>query len=181
MTLEEMKIKVYALIEEYNEEAENLTEDEDLASKFNSVANQVINEVARMKKIEAYTTIEGQEGDIVEFKDIDDRLYQVNIVRGVECDLIGSRLKFNSTGTAEIFYYQYPIQIDIDTDDSTELDLSIDALECVVYGIAADLLAADVSTGYGQVYRERYRQLLQELDPRKSLGSVYISGGIDVL
>ena len=30
MTLEEMKIKVYSVIEEYSEDADDLTEDEDL-------------------------------------------------------------------------------------------------------------------------------------------------------
>ena len=32
MTLEEMKQKIYSMIEEYNEDADELTEDEDLAA-----------------------------------------------------------------------------------------------------------------------------------------------------
>ena len=51
MTLEEMKIKVYSLIEEYSEDAAELTEDEDLAAKMNSVINQIQNELTRFKKI----------------------------------------------------------------------------------------------------------------------------------
>ena len=43
MTLEEFKTKVYTLIEEYNENADDLTDDEDLANKMNSVINQVMN------------------------------------------------------------------------------------------------------------------------------------------
>ena len=173
MTLEEMKTKVYSLIEEYSEDADDLTEDSDLSSKFNSVANQVINEVARMKKINAYETREVTEGEVIEFSSLDN-FYQLNIVRGIDCDVIGERIKANEAGTIEIYFYKYPTQIDIDTDDSQELDLSTDALECAVYGIAADLLAADVSSNYGRIYRERYRQLIQELDPRTALGSVYI-------
>lgn len=180
MTLEELKVKVYSLIEEYNEDAEDLTEDTDLALKMNSVINQVQNELARFKKIEEYTTLEGVEGDVVDFKDIDSNLYQLNLVRGVNVDIIGQKIKFNETGTAEIYYYKYPTQIDIDTEDSQELDLSIDVLEILPYGVAADLLKSDVSSNYGQIYAERYREMKQELDPRPALGTVYIDGSINI-
>lgn len=50
MTLEEMKIKTYSLIEEYNEDSDDLTEDNDLATKMNSVINQIQNEICRYKK-----------------------------------------------------------------------------------------------------------------------------------
>ena len=50
MTLEEMKIKTYSLIEEYNEDSDDLTEDNDLAIKMNSVINQIQNEICRYKK-----------------------------------------------------------------------------------------------------------------------------------
>lgn len=180
MTLEEMKIKVYSLIEEYSEDADDLTEDEDLALKMNSVINQIQNELARFKKIEEYTTVEGTEGSIIDFKDIDNNLYQLNIVRGLNCEIIGQKIKFNETGTAEVYYYKYPTQINIDTEDSQELDLSIDVLEIMPYGVAADLLKSDVSSNYGQIYAERYRELKSELDPRYALGSVYIDGGIEV-
>lgn len=180
MTLEELKIKVYSLIEEYNEDADDLTEDEDLALKMNSVINQIQNELARFKKIEEYTTVDGSEGDIIEFKDIDSQLYQLNIVRGVDVDIIGKKIKFNETGTAEVYYYKYPTQIDIDTEDSQELDLSIDVLEIMPYGVAADLLKSDVSSNFGQIYAERYREMKNELDPRPSLGTVYVDGGIEI-
>ena len=49
MTLEEMKQKVYSMIEEYNENADDLTDDEDLAMKMNSIINQVQNELSRYK------------------------------------------------------------------------------------------------------------------------------------
>lgn len=181
MTLEEMKIKVYALIEEYSEDAENLTEDEDLSTKMNSVINQIQNELARFKKIEEYTTLEGREGDVIDFKDVDENLYQLNIVRGVDAEIIGQKIKFNETGTAEVYYYKYPIQINEETDDSQEFDLSIDVLEIMPYGVAADLLKSDVSSNYGAIYAERYVEMKRELDPRYALGSVYISGGVDII
>ena len=180
MTLEEMKQKVYSLIEEYSEDAEDLTEDEDLALKMNSVINQIQNELARMKKIEEYTTLEGSEGDVVDFSSVDNNLYQLNIVRGVDVEIIGQKIKFNEDGTAEVYYYKYPTQINVDTDDSQELDLSIDALEIMPYGVAADLLKSDVSSNYGQIYADRYREMKNELDPRYSMGSVYIEGSINI-
>ena len=180
MTLEEMKTKVYALIEEYNENAEELTDDEDLATKMNGVINQIQNELARYKKIEAYATVEGEKGDIVNFKDIDSSFYQLNIVRGVDCEIIGQRIKFNKKGTAEVYYYKYPAQIDIDSDDDVELEISTDVLEIMPYGVAADLLKSDVSSNYGQIYAQRYIEMLNALDPRYSMGSVYIDGGMEV-
>ena len=180
MTLEEMKAKVYSLIEEYNEDADNLTEDEDLALKMNHVINQIQNELARFKKIEAYTTLEGSEGDLIDFSSVDDNLYQLNIIKGLDCEIIGQKIKFNENGIAEVYYYVYPSQIDENTADNFEFDLSIDVLEIMPYGIAADLLKSDVSSNYGQIYAERYREMKNELDPRYALGSVYISGGIEV-
>lgn len=180
MTLEEMKVKVYALIEEYSEDADNLTEDEDLATKMNSVINQIQNELARFKKIEEYTTLEASEGSVIDFKDIDSNLYQLNIVRGVDCEIIGQKIKFNKTGTAEVYYYKYPTQIDMDTDDSQEFDLSIDVLEIMPYGVAADLLKSDVSSNYGQIYAQRYQEMKNELDPRSAMGAIYIDGSIEI-
>lgn len=182
MTLEEVKIKVYSLIEEYSENADDLTEDEDLALKMNHVINQVQNELARFKKIEAYTTLKGIEGDLIDFSNIDSSLYQLNIVKGLDCEIIGQKIKFNEEGTAEVYYYKYPTQINADTDDSQELDLSIDVLEILPYGVAADLLKSDVSSNYGQIYANRYMEMKRELDPRYSLGAVYIdtSSSIDI-
>lgn len=180
MTLEEMKQKTYSLIEEYSEDADELTEDEDLSAKMNSVINQIQNELARIKKIEEYTEITGEKGDIVNFSDIDEQFYQLNIVKGVDVDIIGQRIKFNESGTAEIYYYRYPKQIDDESDDSEELELSTDCLEIMPYGIAADLLKADVSNNYGQIYAQRYLELKQGLDPRYALGSLYIDGSVDI-
>ena len=51
MTLKEMKRKVLALIEELNPDSDLLTDDPDIATKINEVINQVMFELARMKKI----------------------------------------------------------------------------------------------------------------------------------
>ena len=94
MTLEEMKQKVYSLIEEYNEDAENLTDDEDLATKMNSCINIIMNEMSRFKKINEYKEMDVAEGQNIELKEIDDNIYQLNIIRGVDYTVIGNRIIF---------------------------------------------------------------------------------------
>ena len=173
MTLEEFKIKVLSMIEEYNENADNLTDDDDIATKLNSVINQVQNEIARFKKIDAYKEMEVTEGQIINLTDIDMNIYQLNIIKGVSYDPIAHRIKFNETGTAEVYYYKYPTQINTETDDSYKFELDRDALEIAVYGVAGDLLKSDVSSNYGQVYSNRYKELIQSLDPRKGMQVMY--------
>lgn len=179
MTLEEMKIKVYALIEEYDEGEEDLTADQDLALKMNHVINQIQNELARFKKIPAVATREVTEGEELNLSRIDKDIYQLNIIKGVDADVIGDTVYFNESGTARIFYFVYPEQINEDTEDDFTFDLSTDVLEIMPYGVAGDLLKSDVSSQYGAVYAARYREMIQELDPRYSMGSVYIGEGIE--
>jgi hypothetical protein len=185
MTLEEMKQKVYALIEEYSEDAEDLTEDEDLAMKMNSVINSVMFEVARMKKIPAKTTMEivfaeGEEEHEIDITDIDSNIYQVDVIKGVDSTVYGKNVVFNTEGTAKIYYFKYPIAITEDTDDSYVFELDLDALECMVYGVAGDLLKADISQANGNIYMQRYEQMLSRLDPRTGLGGIYIDGAVEI-
>ena len=180
MTLEEMKQKVYSLIEEYSEDADDLTEDEDLANKINSVINQIQNELARFKKLTASTTMEVTEGQEISMSDIADDIYQLNIIRGVDYDTIGDIIIFNENGTANVYYYRYPAQIDSDTDDSFTIELTTDLLEIMPYGVAGDLLKSDVSSNYGEIYSNRYKEMISQLDPRYGMGGIYIEGGIDV-
>lgn len=180
MNLGEMKIKIYSMIEEYNENEENLTEDEDFALKINSVINQIQNEICRIKKLPAYVTKEVEEGQELLFTDIAKDIYQLNIVKGVDTDTLSDRIICNETGTAKIYYYKYPEQIDIETEDDFEIKLSIDVLEIIPYGVAGDLLKSDVSSQYGTIYSARYKELLQQLDPRYNSNSVYIDGGVTV-
>ena len=180
MTLEEMKQKVYSMIEEYNEEEENLTADEDLATKMNSVINQIQNELARFKKIPAHKTIEVTEGQEMMLDEIDADIYQLNIIKGVDYDTVNDFVVFNEKGTAKIFYYKYPKQINSNTPDTYTFELSNDILEIMPYGVAGDLLKSDVSSNYGATYYARYREMIKELDPRYSVGSAFIDGGFGV-
>lgn len=180
MTLEELKLKILSMIEEYNENADGLTDDEDIATKLNSIINQIQNEICRIKKLPAYKTVEVEEGQELLLKDIAKDIYQINQVRGVDTDTLDDRIICNEKGTAKIYYYKYPVQIDAETDDEMELELPIDLLEIIPYGVAGDLLKSDVSSNYGAIYSARYREMLQQLDPRYNSNSVYIDGGVTI-
>ena len=187
MTLLEMKKKVLGMIEELNPDSEYLTDDPDISTKINEVINQIMFEMVRMKKIPKYVELEVAEGDRVEFADIEAacgyEIYQVSVIRGVNSlpRADGTVFKILESGTAEIDCYVYPERITEKTKDKAyEFELSADALEIMPYGIAADLLKSDVSAEYGRVYAERYESMLQRLDPRYQMNSVYIEGGVSV-
>lgn len=187
MTLLEMKKKVLGLIEEVNPDSELLTDDPDIATKLNDVINQIMFELARMKKIPRYVEIEVAAGDQITFESVEaavgNEVYQLGTVAGVNTvsKANGTILKVLESGTAEIDCYVYPERITDKTKDTAyEFELSADALEVMPYGVAGDLLKSDVSTEYGSVYAARYESMLQRLDPRYQMTSVYIEGGLTV-
>lgn len=183
MTLLEMKKKVLGMIEELNPDSELLTDDPDIATKINDVINQVMFELARQKKIAKYLEMEVNAGDIIDFATIEKKcgyeIYQVALFGGVNYTpkAGGTIYKVQESGTAEIECYVYPERITEKTSDNGyEFELSSDVLEIMPYGVAADLLKSDVSTEYGSIYATRYETMLQRLDPRYSMNTVYIEG-----
>ena len=186
MTLHEMKKKVLGLIEELNPDSEILTDDPDIATKINDVINQILFELARIKKIPKYVEIVVSEGDLLEFADIEKKcgseVYQISLVSGVEYEYKaqGTLIKMLEDGTAEIECFVYPERIDEKTNKNYEFELSPDVLEIMPYGIAGDLLKSDVSTEYGRIYSERYESMKQQLDPRYSLTSISVEGGVNI-
>lgn len=184
MTLKEMKTKVLGLIEELNPDSPLLTDDPDIATKINDVINQIMFELARMKKIPKYVEMEVSAGDMVTFADIEKEcgyeIYQIELVAGVDfsAKANGTVLKFLESGTAEIDVFVYPERITSKTKDSYEFELSSDALEVMPYGVAGDLLKSDVSAEYGTIYSTRYEGMLQRLDYRYQTASIYIEGGV---
>lgn len=183
MTHLQMKEKVLALIEEVNPNDANLTDDPDIAAKYIEVANQVLFELARIKKIPRYVEIDVSEGDILTFqsigKKVSGQVYQVLLVGGVitvpKAD--GTVYKVMEDGTAEVECYVYPERITAETEAAYEFDLTPDLLEIMPYGIAADLLKSDVSSEYGTIYATRYETMLQRLDPRYHMTGITIEGG----
>ena len=186
MTLLEMKKKVLGLIEEINPDSELLTDDPDIATKLNDVINQIMFELARLKKIPKYVEMEVNEGDTLTFEDIGIEagydIYQLGAVGGVTFRprANGTVLKILEDGVAEIDCFVYPERITEKTPNSYEFELSADALEIMPYGVAADLLKSDVSTEYGTIYATRYESMKQQLDPRYQLATVYIDGGFSL-
>lgn len=187
MTLLEMKQKVLSLIEEINPLSEYLTDDPDIQEKINHVINQILFEMARFKKLPKYVEMEVNEGDLIEFADIEKlcgyEVYQIDIICGVRYvpKADGTVLKMLETGTAEISCFVYPERIDAKTKDKAyEFEVSNDVLEIMPYGIAADLLKSDISAQYGREYAQRFTDMLSRLDHRYHLPTMYIDGGIDV-
>lgn len=185
MTLKEMKTKVLGLIEELNPDSEFLTDDPDIATKINAVINQVMFELARMKKIPRYIEIEVSKGDLIDYERIENetdlRVYQINKVENVnyEYKASGTIVKALESGRMGIDCFIYPERITDKTNaKGYEFELSDDALEIMPYGVAGDLLKSDVSAEYGRIYSERYREMKAELDPRYNMLSVSIEGGV---
>lgn len=187
MTLFEFKKKYLSLIEELNPLSDQLTDDPDIAAKQNEVINQRMFELARFKKIPKYVEMEVSEGELIEFADIEkvvgNEIYQIDVVYGVRYDsrANGTVLKILGSGTAEINCFVYPERITEKTKDKAyEFELSPDAMEVLPYGVAADLLKSDVSAEYGAVYERAYQDMIQRLDSRYHMGSIYIEGGVSL-
>ena len=187
MTLLDMLNKVLGLIEEKNPNSEQLTDDPDIAAKQYEVINQVMFELARLKKISKYVEIPVSAGDIIEFGDIESacgyEIYQLGTVGGVKYapKANGTILKILENGVAEIDCYVYPERITEKTKPKAyEFELTPDVLEIMPYGVAADLLKSDVSSEYGNVYAQRYEAMKQMLDPRYQMATIYVDGGYDI-
>lgn len=185
MTLLELKKKVLGLIEELNPDSEFLTDDPDIATKINDVINQILFELARMKKIPKYIEIEVNEGELIDYERIEkesgSEVYQISLVEGVayEYKAQGTIIKALESGTMGIDFFIYPERITGKTNaKGYEFELSPDALEIMPYGVAGDLLKSDVSTEYGSIYATRYETMKQQLDPRYNMGSITIEGGV---
>lgn len=184
MLLGEMKKKVLSLIEEIDTTKTSLTSDPDIEAKLNYVINQIQFELSRVKKIPDYVEIEANENDLIKFEDITNasgyEVYQIDIVKGIEYEYKaqGSIIKALEDGVAEIEYFRYPERIDENTKDNFEFNLTDDVLECMPYGVAADLLKSDVSNAYGNIYAQRYQQMKQEIDIRYNTGSIEIEVGV---
>ena len=184
MTLKEFKEKVLGMIEELNPNSELLTDDPDIATKFNDVTNMRMFDLARMKKIPKYVEMPVSAGDLVTFENIGDavgyEVYQLGTIHGVNYvpKANGTILKILESGTAEIDVFVYPERITSKTKDGYEFELSPDAMEILPYGVAGDLLKSDVSAEYGTIYSTEYKEMIQRLDPRYQMTSIYIEGGV---
>lgn len=202
MTLKEMKIKVFSLIEEYYPELEGMAEDEDVLNKINGVVNSIQLDLMKYRKIPANTEIEITEDSdrIITISDEIKDIYQLNkVVLVPERD--GIRKDFNMldednielnddfVGTVKIFYYKYPKMVKLtfeededqdEYDENFKFDLDLVVQEVMPYGIARDLLRLDMISVYGTYFERTYNELKQQLDGRKTAGIITIYGGDDI-
>lgn len=185
MTLQEMKEKILTLIEEADSTNPYLTKDPDIEAKLNFVINQIMYELSRVKKIPDYTELEVMKDSLIKFDDINTEyeIYQLDVVKGIkyEYKAQGTIIKCLEDGKLEIEYFRYPERIDKKTTNTYEFELSSDVLECMPYGVAADVLKSDVSNAYGNVYAQRYEKMKQEIDIRYNTGSIEFEGDAEWL
>ena len=180
MNLGELKQRTYKLIEEYTNTAPDYTNDPDYSTKFNTVANVILNELNSLVKKAVIETMNVHEGEEIQLDEELDRFFLLKRITGVKYSIIDRFVTFEEDGEAKIYYYQYPVQIKEDSDNDTKIDLEPQAIECMIWGIASDILKMDVSNQYGAMFSQRYAELKGALDNRINQGTIHIEGGIDV-
>lgn len=174
MNLLEMKKRIYELIEEASDSETVLTDDPDYEKKINTCINIINNELARIRKIPAKMEFDASEENTMKFPS---DMYQINKVIGTDFEVIGDEIIFpeDFKDIATIYYYKFPNEINRDTEDEEyEFELEQDALECLAFGVAGDMLKSDPSTNYGTIYSNRYNELKQYLDTRRTTGTIFI-------
>ena len=194
MTLKEMKIKAFSLIEEYYPEEKKLAEDEDVKNKINGVVNQIQNDLMPYRKISAVKEIEihSEDSKKINVRETIKDCYQLNKLtfdkEDVTYDMPDNNtiiLPNDFEGKVIIYYYKYPRKVELEPsaenyDETFEFELDDVLLEIMPYGIASDLLKMDMISNYGKYFYERYLEMKNRIDPRTTNGIVSFEGGIDV-
>ena len=198
MRLKEMTIKTFSLIEEYYPDVPDLAEDEDVINKINGVVNQIIMDLMKYRKLPASKEVEIKEKDskILDLSELLADCYQIsNFYFGEE--VVDYKMPNETTlilpeeyvGTVTIYYYKFPklakTMFENDDERTAEdnnfiFEQDPDILEIMPYGIAADLLKMDMISNYGSYFYQRYTELKQMIDSRKTKGLVIITGGVDI-
>ena len=199
MTLKEMKVKTFSLIEEYYPEEKGLAEDEDVLNKINGVVNQIQLDLMKYRKIPTYKEINITKEDkkIINIREKIEDLYQLNRIyfdedyeKNIEYSYVNDltiKIPDDYIGTIIVYYYKYPKNVEIlqenlneEYDDNYVFDLDPILLEIMPYGIAADLLKMDMISSYGKYFYERYLEMKNNIDTRNTSGSIRFEGGVDV-
>lgn len=200
MKLKELKINTFSLIEEYYPELKGLAEDEDVLNKIDGVINNVSMDIMRFKKIPANKTINIKKGTkTINFEELVGKdFYQLNNIIGLDeyetIDDVTISIDENFEGEITIYYYKLPKMVEIlfsgteeeieelksKQDEEFEFDLPLDVLHIMPYGIAADLLKMDMISGYGRYFYERYMELKNSINPKRTSGIIRAEGGVDI-
>lgn len=170
MTIGTLKKETLTLIEEYNDNID-YTDDEDLAKKLNSAINTIQLELATTvapydKKVDVSKTDE----DDLEYT-LPSDFYKLNMVKECSYELYPTTIEFNNkyVGTIKLRYWAYPTRIEDTTADSFSLEIDRSAQEIMKYGVASELLKADLSSNYS-IYEAKYQNLKANLSTTRSKG-----------
>ena len=198
MTAREMKIKVFSLIEEYYPDQTLLADDQDVQYKINGAINQIQMDLMKYKKIPAKSKKTIKKDNPVLLLNSIPNFYQLNTIPNVEYEVVGDyEIKFNieEDTDVEIYYYKLPELMDLEFqasgsktaeqvsaeyDESFDLEIATELQEIMPYGIAADLLKQDMISNYGKYFYERYLEMKNMIDSRKTTSMVTITGGVDL-
>ena len=173
MTLQEVLKKVLTLIEEYDEtNGTNFTNDPDIENKIRECIDNIQVELATIKRIKAVEEFDTSETNEM---DIPDDLYKIDKVKECDFEVLGNTIVFdeNYKGIVHVYYDKYPDKINDNTALTKKLEISRDAIDCLVYGVASDVLKSDVSANYS-VYEYKYQELKQKLNNQITNGIIWV-------
>jgi len=200
MTLKEMKIKTFSLIEEYYPNETLLAEDEDVRNKINSVINEIQMDLMPLRKLPTYEDIEIEKEDdreIIISDSISD-MYQLDKIELSDKNYDYTMpnddtivLEDGFEGTIRIYYFKYPKLVKIfdknatdseisNYDEKFKFDLDPILLEIMPMGVGAELLKMDMINNYGEYFHKRYLEMKQSIDTRRTAGIIKIEGGYDI-
>lgn len=178
MNLIEVQKKILRLIEEINPQGnniENLTSDTDIKEKLNDVIDMILFELCKIKKIAVKEYLAVKAGTEINLLEDFENFFQLNKIKDVRYEQEDNFIKFLEEGKACVYYYKFPKHITRNTDaEKYKFECTDDVIECLIYGVAADVLKSDVANNYGQIYANRYMELKQALDPRYSKGNAIV-------
>ena len=198
MTAREMKIKVFSLIEEYYPDQTLLADDQDVQYKLNGAINQIQMDLMKYKKIPAKSKKSIKKDSPALLISSIPNFYQLNVIPNVEYEVIGDyEIKFNieEDTDVEIYYYKLPELMDLEFqasgsktaeqvsaeyDESFDLEIATELQEIMPYGVAADLLKQDMISNYGKYFYERYLEMKNMIDSRKTTSTATVTGGVDI-
>ena len=173
MTLDEIKKQILTLIEEYDAKNQtDFTNDPDINNKINHSIDNIQVELAQIKRIKTKVEFDTTKTNVMEKPD---DLFKIDKVKECDFEVLGNDIVFdnNYKGIVSVYYDKYQKKINEDTDGEEELELSRDALEALVYGVASAILKADISSNYS-VYEYKYQELKQQLNNANTNGFAWI-------
>jgi hypothetical protein len=175
MTLGDIKKRTLALIEALDTTLPLLTDDIDFQKKINYCIDQVQTELAQVKPITAKTSYTVTDSTLEQ--SLPSGFYQVDKLE-TRFYIYDNKIVFEEAGTYDMYYSKFPTTITADTVDTTIMELTLDCLNAMPYGVASDMLKADVSTDYS-VYAKRYNDLLNQIRIGTTKSSVYVDDSVE--